>query len=63
MKIVIHADADFTPKGKRRVAVVHNLRGQFGPVTRIRWYVSGRIYRSLSPTTQNIEMSNDWASA
>lgn len=38
-KIVIQTDADFTPKGKRRVRIVRTTRGR-----QVRCYVSGRIY-------------------
>ena len=62
MKIVIQTNADFTPKGKRNARVV-TLRGAFGPVQRIRWYVSGRIYRALQITDENLKLTNEWLSA
>ncbi len=40
MKIIIQTNADFTPKGKRRVRLVKGSRGQ----TIIRGYVSGKRY-------------------
>lgn len=40
MKIIIPADYDFTPIGKRTVKVVRTSRGG----RQIRGYVSGRIY-------------------
>lgn len=62
MKIVIQTDADFTPKGKRRANAV-TLRGTFGPVSRIRWYVSGMIYRTLPNTPANVALSREWVEA
>lgn len=62
MKITIRTDADFTPAGKRTARMV-TLRGSFGPVQRIRWYVGGRIYRTLTATAENAKMSNEWLAA
>jgi len=39
ISIVIHSDADFTPKGKRIARYVKTNRG-----TQLRWYVGGRLY-------------------
>ena len=52
LKIVIQTDADFTPPGKRRAKVAYG--------NRIRWYVSGRIYRTLAITYENIDLSRRW---
>lgn len=54
-KIIIHTDADFTPPGKRRAATAYG--------NRIRWYVSGRIYRTLAITAENIALSRRWVDA
>ena len=58
-KITIQTDCDFTPLGKRRARIVTLARG----VRRIRWYVSGRRYRQLAVTDDNIAMSRDWISS
>jgi hypothetical protein len=58
-KITIETDADFTPAGKRSFRVVQTSRGGY----QLRWYVSGRIYRSLAPTPSNMALSRDWAAA
>lgn len=56
MKIVIHApEADFTPPGRRRAKIAYG--------NRIRWYVSGRIYRTLKPTQENLNLSVEWMKA
>lgn len=52
LKITIQTDADFTPAGKRRAKIAYG--------NRIRWYVSGSIYRTLSITAANIELSRQW---
>ena len=52
IRIVIQTDADFTPPGKRRAATAYG--------NRIRWYVSGRIYRTLPISPANIALSRDW---
>ena len=52
-------DADFTPKGKRMARLV-SLKSAMGRISRIRWYVGGRIYRQLPLTNDNIEMSKEW---
>ena len=62
MKIVIQTNADFTPAGKRTARVV-KVRGQFGTGRQLRWYVSGRLYRWLAPSSKNIEMTRDWLAA
>lgn len=49
-------DLSTTPPGKRRAQIVTHDRG----VRRIRWYVSGRRYRSLPVTAVNIEASRQW---
>lgn len=51
-KIVIQTDEDFTPEGKRRAKIAYG--------NRIRWYVSGRIYRTLPITAENIALSKQW---
>lgn len=61
-KIVIHTDADFTPAGKRTARCI-TLRSAFGTVQRIRWYVSGRIYRTLPITHDNVKLTNEWMAA
>lgn len=55
LKIVIQTDADFTPPGRRRAKIAYG--------NRIRWYVSGRIYRTLKITDANIELSRRWVDA
>jgi hypothetical protein len=52
IKIVIQTDADFTPPGKRRAKIAYG--------NRIRWYVGGRIYRTLKPTQENLNLSVEW---
>ena len=52
LKIVIQTNADFTPPGKRRAKVAYG--------NRIRWYVGGRIYRTLKITQTNVELSMKW---
>jgi hypothetical protein len=61
-KIVIHTDADFTPKGTRTARVV-TTRGRFGNGRQLRWYVAGRLYRRLSVTTENAKLTNEWLKA
>lgn len=52
-KIVIQApEADFTPPGKRRAKIAYG--------DRIRWYVNGRIYRTLRINQENLSLSVDW---
>lgn len=51
-KITIQTDADFTPPGKRRAKVAYG--------NRIRWYVGGRIYRTLKISQANLELSMKW---
>lgn len=56
LKIVIQTDADFTPPGKRRAKIAYaNTRH-----ARIRWYVSGKVYRSLPINDTNISLSKRW---
>jgi hypothetical protein len=57
-KITIQTDADFTPKGKRTYRAVC-LSGS-AVSTHIRWYVSGRIYRTLPLNVENFELSKQW---
>ena len=49
---------DFTPRGKRRVRAVGLTGG-----TRLRWYVSGRIYRTLPVTANTLALSREWLAA
>lgn len=59
IKITIQTDADFTPAGKRRAQIWTGYRG-----TRlIRWYVSGRRYRALAITPENIALTKEWLGA
>jgi hypothetical protein len=63
MKIVIEApNADFTPRGKRTFRMV-TLSAMGNPVKRIRWYVSGRIFRTLPITATNMQLSEEWLGA
>jgi hypothetical protein len=62
LNIVIQTDADFTPKGKRTARVV-TLKNSMGKVSRIRWYVSGRIYRTLPMTTETKAITREWIAA
>lgn len=59
MKIVIQTNADFTPAGKRNARVVTCTRG----AKQLRWYVSGKLYRHLSPTPANLAMTQKWIGA
>lgn len=52
IKIAIKTDADFTPPGKRRAKIAYG--------NRIRWYVGGKIYRTLPITDANIALSRRW---
>jgi hypothetical protein len=55
-KIVIQTNADFTPAGKRRAKVAYaNTRH-----ARLQWYVSGRVYRTLAISAENIALSKRW---
>ena len=56
MTITIHADADFTPKGKRAFRVVTTSNGG----QQLRWYVSGRIYNKLPVTPDNLSLTAAW---
>lgn len=58
LKIVIQTDADFTPAGKRSARVVQTNRG-----SQLRWYVSGRVYRRLPPTAENLVLTSRWIEA
>lgn len=59
-QIVIHApDADFTPTGKRSARVITTSRGG----RQLRWYVSGRIYRTMAPTSDNAALTQNWLRA
>lgn len=58
LKIVINTDADFTPAGKRAARVVKTTRG-----TQLRFYVSGRLYRWLAASQDNITMAKEWIAA
>lgn len=51
-KIVIHTDADFTPKGKRTARIVTTSRGGKS----LRWYVGGKIFRKGAP----LELTAEW---
>lgn len=55
-------DADFTPTGKRTWRVLWLKSGVFD-VQRIRWYVRGRIYRTLPSTCANLNLSREWSDA
>ena len=59
LKITIKTDADFTPPGKRTARVVTHTRG----VQLLWFYVSGRRYRSLAPTAENLAMAQEWIAA
>lgn len=61
-KIVIETGADFTPPGKRTARVV-KTRGTMGMGRQLRWYVSGRLYRHLSPNRANLELTRRWIDA
>lgn len=59
IKITIQTNADFTPPGKRSARIVTHTRG-----VRLLWfYVSGKRYRSLAPTAENLAMAQDWIAA
>jgi hypothetical protein len=57
--ITIQTDADFTPKGKRTARNVKTYRGG----RQLRWYVSGRIYRRLPITGENLGLTSQWLEA
>jgi hypothetical protein len=60
IKITIQAvDADFTPKGKRTARCVQTSRGG----RQLRWYVGGRLFRHLSLTQANIDLTRQWGAA
>lgn len=58
MKITIQTNSDFTPAGKRGAKVVTLIQG-----TRIRWYVAGRIFRTLPNTPASLELTREWMAA
>jgi hypothetical protein len=60
-KITIQTDADFTPPGKRAYKAVC-LSGA-SVYTHIRWYVSGRKYRTLPLNPENYDLSKQWVAA
>lgn len=51
-------NADFTPAGKRSARTVTLIQGE-----RIRWYVAGRIFRTLPVTQANADLSREWMAA
>ena len=62
LKIVIKTDLDFTPKGKRNARIVETS-SRLGSGRQLRWYVSGKIYRKLSITHENLDLTNKWLAA
>jgi hypothetical protein len=63
IKIVIQTNADFTPKGKRNAKIVTLNNSGFGKCQRIRWYVSGKIFRTLPVSQENINLTQEWMAA
>jgi hypothetical protein len=59
---VIETAADFTPAGKRTARII-KTRGQLGTGRQLRWYVAGKIYNRLSPSTENIQLTREWIAA
>jgi len=59
IKITIQTNADFTPPGKRSARIVTHSRG----VRRLWFYVSGRRYRDMAPTAENLAMASEWIAA
>lgn len=57
--VVIQTAADCTPRGKRRWTTQEYKPGRL----RIRWYVSGHVYRTLSYTGANLQLSEQWLAA
>lgn len=51
-------DVDFTPKGKRAARIVQASKSR-----QLRWYVSGKLYRKLPITNENLAMTQDWMAA
>lgn len=59
-EIVIEADADLTPKGKRAARIVQTDRNG----RQLRWYVAGRIYREFGSINKvNVKLTNEWLAA
>lgn len=58
-KIVIHTDVDLTPKGKRRARIVET-RTAMGKGHQLRWYVAGHCYSAMTPTNENITLTQEW---
>ena len=58
-KIVIAADADFTPKGKRTARIITTRHGG----RQLRWYVGGWIFRRLDINQPNLTMTAEWLSS
>jgi len=59
LTIHIKTDADFTPSGARSFRIVTHTRG----VRKLWLYVSGRRYRDLAPTPENLAMAREWIAA
>lgn len=54
-KIIIHTDADLTPKGKRMARWVRTTKDGRKCNSRVRWYVGGKIYRDNAPAELTAE--------
>lgn len=61
--VVIHTDADFTPAGPRMIRIVQLARCRFGSRQQLRFYVSGRIFREMAVTPENLAMGRAWQKA
>ena len=63
IEIVIHTDADMTPPGKRRWAVVTHRHNGRKCGKQLRWYVGRKAYRTLPYSADNVALSERWEKA
>ena len=59
-EIIIHSDADFTPRGKRVARIVRHAKNGRRVPRHIRWYVGGSVFRSLNLTDANLLLTKSW---
>ncbi|MFL1449246.1 hypothetical protein ACI77O_12695 [Pseudomonas tritici] len=59
-EIVIQTDADLSPTGKRTARIVRHQRTGRRTNPQIRWYVAGKIYRTLPITEDNVKLTAKW---
>ncbi|MDS9914978.1 hypothetical protein EFK68_04590 [Pseudomonas aeruginosa] len=59
-ELIIAADADFTPTGRRSARIVKHAKNGRRTERMIRWYVAGKAYRTLQLNADNVQLTNDW---